>query len=78
MHTSKLTFPLLQTTTTAVELDLEGEQLVRAIQTQNPLGISEHIAIFVVNALFSAIVEATTVSITAVPEKMRVWFKAYR
>ena len=74
VHTRKLTFTFLQTAT----VEPQGEQLVRAIQAQNPLGTSEHIAVFVVNTLFSAIVEATTVSVTAVPEKMRVWFKAYR
>ena len=68
----KPTFLLLQIPTTTVELqhllNLEGKQLIT----------SEHIAIFVVNTLFSAIVEATKVSVTTVPEKMRVWFKAYR
>ena len=57
-------------------MDLEADpcqQLVSAIQTQNPLGTPEHIATFLVNTLFSAIVEAKDVS-----EKMTVWFKAYR
>ena len=58
--------------------DPKGEILARATQTQNLLGTPEHIATFVVNTLFAAILEATNVSVTTVPEKMTVWFKAYR
>ena len=40
--------------------------------------LPELIATFVVTTLFAAIVEATNVSVTTVPEKMTVCFKAYR
>ena len=77
----KATFSVLQTTT--IEFPLlastpDGEHLAKATQTQNLLGTSECIATFVVNTLFAAIVEATNASVTTVPEKMTVWFKAYR
>ena len=58
--------------------DPEGEALAKATQTQNLLGTPELIATFVVNTLFAAILEATNASVTTVPEKMTVWFKAYR
>lgn len=77
----KATFSVLQTTT--VEFPLlastpDGEHLAKATQAQNLLGTPECIATFVVNTLFAAIVEVTNVSVTTVPEKMTVWFKAYR
>ena len=77
----KATFSVLQTAT--IEFPLlastpDGEHLAKATQTQNLLGTPECIATFVVNTLFAAIVEATNVSVTTVPEKMTVWFKAYR
>ena len=79
----RATFPVLQTTTVGAghllaPTDPEEEALAKATQTQNLLGTPEHIATFVVNTLFAAILEATNVSVTTVPEKMRVWFKAYR
>ena len=62
-----------------------SEQLVSAFnQTQNPLGTPEHIAIFVVNTLFNAILGATygaqnvSMKTEVEPEKLIVWFKAYR
>ena len=64
----------------AVPSPMEREQLVSAI-TQNPLGTPEHIAAFVVNRLFNAIVGlafAQDTSVTTVSEKMIIWFKAYR
>ena len=73
-------FSVLQTTTEfhfLAPIDPEGEHLAKATQTQNLLGTPKRIATIVVNTLFAAIVEATNVSLT-VPEKMRVWFKAYR
>ena len=76
------TFPFFQTTTIGSHLlaptDLEGEALAKATQTQNLLSTPKHIATLVVNTLFTAIVEATNASATTVPEKMTVWFKAYR
>ena len=58
------------------------QQLVSAVHlTQNPLGTPEHIAAFVVNTLFNAIVGtafAQDTSVRTVSEKMTVWFKAYR
>ena len=78
----RTTFPVLQTTTIGSHLlaptDLEGEALAKATQTQNLLSTPKHIATLVVNTLFTAIVEATNVSVTTVPDKMTVWFKAYR
>ena len=79
--TQKDTSSVLQTTTIEFHLPAptpEGEDLAKATQTQNLLGTPEHVATFVVNALFAAIVEANNVSVTTVPEKMKVWFKAYR
>ena len=56
-----------------------SQQLASGIHlTQNPLGTPKHIATFVVNTLFNAIVEATNQNMAKVPEKMMVWFKAYR
>ena len=62
-----------------------SEQLVSAVnQTANPLGTPEHIAIFVVNTLFNAILGATYgaqevfVKTEVEPDKLIVWFKAYR
>ena len=82
MHYIELYFLVLQTTTIEFHLlvptDPEGEHLPKATQTQNLLETPEHIATFVVNTLFAAIVEATNASVTTVPEKMRVWFMAYR
>lgn len=69
------------------EVDPEKEphhQLISAVNltnAQNLLGTPEHIAGFVVNTLFNAIVGATfgkDISVAKVPEKMTVWFKAYR
>ena len=77
----KATFSVLQTTTIEFPLPAstpDGEHLAKATQTHNFLGTPECIATFVVNTLFAAIVEATNVSVTTVPEKMTVWFKAYR
>ena len=75
-------FSVLQTTTIEFHLltptDPEGEHLAKATKTRNLLGTPKRIATFVVNTLFAAIVEATNVSVTTVPEKMKVWFKAYR
>ena len=56
------------------------QQLVWAVH-QNPLGTPEHIAAIVVNTLFNVIVGsmfAQDTSVATVPEKMTVWFKAYR
>ena len=56
-----------------------SQQLVNAIHlTQNPLGTPKHIATFVVNTLFNAIVEVSIGNMAKVPEKMMVWFKVYR
>ena len=59
-----------------------SQQLVSAIcLLQNPLGTPEHIATFVVNTFFGAIVGATfgkDFSTTTMSEKMTVWFKAYQ
>ena len=53
------------------------KQLLSVIHpTKNPLGTPEHIATFVVNTLFDAILGATYGR--DIPEKMTVWFKAYR
>lgn len=53
------------------------KQLLSTIHpTSNPLGTPEHIATFVVNTLFDGILGATYDRY--VPEKMTVWFKAYR
>jgi len=50
-----------------------SQQLANAIDpTQNSLGSLQHIAAFVVNILFNGARDAT------VPEKMTIWFKAYR
>ena len=58
------------------------QQLGSAVHlTQYPLGTPEHIAAFVVNSLFNVIVGSMIVentSMTTVPDKMTVWFKAYR
>ena len=69
------------------QVDPEREphhQLVSAVNltnAQNVLGTPQHIAAFVVNTLFNAIVGATfgkDISMENMPEKMTVWFKAYR
>ena len=48
------------------------------LTTQNPLGTTEHIATFVVNTLFNAILGSIYDGKEMKPEKMTVWFKAYR
>ena len=59
-------------------------QLVSTIHLtgpQNLLGTPEHIAAFVVNTLFNAIVGVSLgqkYSIPTMAEKMTVWFKAFR
>ena len=54
--------------------------LVSAINRtpHNPLGTTEHIATFVVNTLFNAILGSAYDTVEVFPEKMTVWFKAYR
>ena len=78
----RATFPVLQTTTIGSHLlaptDPEGEALAKVTQTQNLLGTPEHIATLVVDTLFAAIVEVSNASVATLPEKMRVWFMAYR
>jgi len=55
------------------------KQLLSTIHpTSNPLGTPEHIATFVVNTLFNAILGSTYAGKEMEPEKMTVWFKAYR
>ena len=52
--------------------------LVSAINSYNPLGTTEHIATFVVNTLFNAILGSAYKPMEVFPEKITVWFKAYR
>ena len=68
-------------------MDPESEpcqHLISAVHltgAQNVLGTNEHIAAFVVNTLFIAILGVafgTDASMETIPEKMTVWFKAYR
>lgn len=55
--------------------------VVNLTGAQNVLGTNEHVAAFVVNTLFTAILGVTfgtDTSIETIPEKMTVWFKTYR
>ena len=53
-----------------------SQQLANAIDpNQNSLGSLQHIAAFVVNILFNAIMGNRDAT---VPEKMEIWFEAYR
>ena len=56
-----------------------SQQLANASDpTQNSLGSLQHIAAFAVNILFNGIMGYTCARDATVPEKMTIWFKAYR